>query len=908
MAALTRRRVARLTAAAVAAAFLASLVRKVQKYPFIKRALVLLVRLAWERLTRGRDARAAGFVLNEDDVTTTWLDRELKRKFGADKVVVRKLVRRERMGDDMGNASSMFRLTIDYALNNAELPKVMILKTPRDEVASRLAFTPTRMNEMEARFYQDVEPKLDTTHSGVHVPRGIAARFNDDGHFYVLMSDVSCERVRFQTEKDAICDIDTARCIAEGLASFHGPFLGLPASSGLESIIRLDDPVLNMTTQFAHAGWGPCVSKSGQSMSDDLVKRGPQLIMLAQRLNDYMTGGRDGAPATLVHGDSHLANAYFVTSDDASTRILGLYDFQLLRCGNGAIDLASFFAGSAETDFLCEHLDEILRMYLERIHALQDRLTPRDSQSALTELEVLHRDFRLALGLVFCWNVAAGLAIAFDTEAAEGYKKYFFRICAAVDRLGVIDTALAHFGGRELGRNGYRGPEPAWDVPPLQKVLPNADDPAHDLLGYKAFRAQLATLKPGWWNKMKHELKFRLLKRITSSRKGYHGQKTTDLEDAYLEGHHPVDWAKGKPEVETSAFDSFYLSSFAPYEQTGAPSMGLRVCKRPRDEDGEAWIIIKVPGVAIFTWADHPATHGCVVFDTEDSVTVTSKDGKSELRLMCETPMQQWRATFSGKLRNTKTDALVDSFFDVTWTKDMDMFSFGTDVSPGLTARALALETLSREWGDELKAAHQEHFELYGTVKGSLNIGSERYDVHGRGMRDRAFGIRDWGYMQRYLANYFWTGSMESSRLYNVTMASLPVLSNGKFGFVCPPGASRGAPITALSGNFAEIGADGKPSKELWLSFQCDEITYTMKVFVDEGDTVVLNMGPNRQFVNFRFASFEVSWIDPSTGNIMTEKGYGGSEFGYRFADYEPTRPKLSDLSHLPVGQHGKSS
>lgn len=136
-------------------------------------------------------------------------------------------------------------------------------------------------------------------------------------------------------------------------------------------------------------------------------------------------------------------------------------------------------------------------------------------------------------------------------------------------------------------------------------------------------------------------------------------------------------------------------------------------------------------------------------------------------------------------------------------------------------------------------------------------------------------------------------------------MASLPTLSNAKFGFVEDAGAgvdSVARAIDHLSGKFEELCADGIPPRELMLSFVCSHgTTYTMRLTVAPGDTVGLNMGPNRMFVNLRFARYEVWWTDPSTGTVRREVGRGASEFGYRFKDYQAHRPTKADSKLRPI-------
>ena len=329
--------------------------------------------------------------------------------------------------------------------------------------------------------------------------------------------------------------------------------------------------------------------------------------------------------------------------------------------------------------------------------------------TVLYALEDLKHDFRIALGLLFCWNVAAGLAVPFNTDAAAHYDEYFSRICHAVHDLDIINYALVWVGGcqanaqkrlMQSGIHALRGGSPAWDVPPVLKVVPN-DDLPHQKHGYETYKAEYRFLKEGLKYRLIHALKYRFMLRMTSSRAGHHGQKTTGsktfevihyvsrkivipnncfiVPDGDLEGHHPVDYAKGTP-VEASAFDSYYISAFAPFTES-SPSCALRICKRADDDRGEVWLIIKT-AEGIFTWADHPATVCRVVYEGERSITATSLDGRSTMKFTCVQPMKAWKAAFRGQLRASSSGEMIDASFDLKWTRAMKTFSFGTDVSP----------------------------------------------------------------------------------------------------------------------------------------------------------------------------------------------------------------------------------
>ena len=431
-------------------------------------------------------------------------------------------------------------------------------------------------------------------------------------------------------------------------------------------------------------------------------------------------------------------------------------------------------------------------------------------------------------------------------------------------------------------------------------------------LGINLHLASITQPKLGLFNKLMFYLKYRFILHKTTSRKGYHGGKTTDIPRATLEGHHAVIQAEGQSN-QANAFDSYYLSTFAswgddplsenePREGEDSPSLALRWCRRFNDDEGEVWLAVRLPyNYGVLVWPSHPDSQACCVEAGEDTVVCKTLRGqkKAKLSLTCVKPMQEWRAHFEGHLLHQQSGEMVKVQFDVTWTKRMEMFSFGTHVSPQMTSKAIALETFSRDFFKELQSTHQEHYEQFGVSVGHLTITDPTFtispqkvtsfDVHGLGMRDRAFGMRDWGYMQRYISSYFWVGDYETGPRFNVTFASLPTLSNAKFGFVdFPDQPGPAVPIEGISGDFANIAPDGIPPKHLELGFRCNDTVYHMAMDIDEDDHVGLSMGPERMWVNFRFARFTVSWVDPKTGKYHSQKGHGGSEFGYRYEGVVP--------------------
>lgn len=149
---------------------------RVRNNVFIRRSLYTLLRVIVERLTGGAGARRNGFILSKNDITREWLEDALRNTHPDARV---RSVNARVMGDDMGNASEMYQLRIEYD-GVVDLPNVMVLKTPRNDLMNRIPFTATRMTEMEARFYEHVEKTVRDLDQ-VHVPTSYASKASCSG-------------------------------------------------------------------------------------------------------------------------------------------------------------------------------------------------------------------------------------------------------------------------------------------------------------------------------------------------------------------------------------------------------------------------------------------------------------------------------------------------------------------------------------------------------------------------------------------------------------------------------------------------------------------------------------------------------------------------------------------------------
>lgn len=853
--------------------------------------------------------KRAGFPCTDSDITAQWLSAALEPRYPGTKAAT---VRTEPFGDDMGNSSRMYRLTLDYARNPHELPPRMVLKMAKAETISRVAFAAPRMLEMEARFFAELEPEItqdERLAERLGVPRGFAARYrHQGGNFFVLMEDLSDrnggEGVRFRREREPLATWAEAEAGVRALAAFHARFWGSPrlAPRGdLSWIIHQRSPLLSTNVPFMRLGWPRFIKRIGDRIPADVRQRGALLVPISQRIHDALAsggsfggfGGGGGAPDTVVHGDFHLENAYFSPAVDAETTDpWGIYDLQMMRIGKGAIDLACLVAGSVDIEALGggEAERALVQTYVDAVREAV-HTGAGGTWAPGYERDAAWHDYKLGVALHLVWNASAALALPFDTEAHHDYDEYIARICQSLDRNDGINYALGVLGDTTDAEG--RSPTPPWgappNLPPVKRQRPG-EAPGHDQ-GLTFHEPRFTDRPAGRLGAVRHGAKRAGLRWLVR-RNAHHGQGLS-VDAAALEEAHSLQWAEGTPSAEV-AFDSYYLSAFSADYEAG-PHLALRWGRRLRPSTGEIWCALWVPDEGMLWWGDggdtarHPHVT-CPVME-DGPRAVVARSGANTFRLAMDEPMQRWTADGRAKLWSPKRGEAVDAEIDLTWTALSAPFSFGSDLDPGLTADALAVEPLSKAFFDELKASHQEHFEQFGAVTGTIRVAGMDHPIQARGMRDRAWGARDWGYMQAYSANYFRAGD----RHLNFTYASLPTMTNHRSGFVHIPN-SRGLgscfPVTQVSADFWDLlgPTSGVPPRDFTVAVRAGGVLYTIRVVISAGRTVGFDMGPGAMFVNLRFARCEVAWVDPVTSEPRSADGVGISEFGHRVAGYRPYR------------------
>jgi hypothetical protein len=210
------------------------------------------------------------------------------------------------------------------------------------------------LGRVERHFYCDVRPGL-----AIEAPALIAVDADPaTQRFVIVLEDLVARGARFT---DAVTGMTLAEAgaMVDTLAVLHGAFwesprLSRPGPGGLSWIApNSRDPQL------------PVIQRALVAAGRKLARRGSDLAPPVGRriLERYLAVADelDAGPHTVLHGDPHPGNTYFV--GDAG----GLLDWQVVRRGNGVRDLTYMLVLGLEPDERRRHTGELLDRYRQRL-------------------------------------------------------------------------------------------------------------------------------------------------------------------------------------------------------------------------------------------------------------------------------------------------------------------------------------------------------------------------------------------------------------------------------------------------------------------------------------------------------------------------------------------------------------
>lgn len=254
-----------------------------------------------------------------------------------------------------GSASRM-RLTVDYVAGaDHGLPTAMFLKRN----LPRFNF-PAEMYSTEVRIYRDVLPGLAIEKPEVYAVDAA----DDDITFTILMEDLGARpgaRLGIVTEPTTPDEVDG---VLATLACLHANWWGGPRLDAEASWLTpaSSNPPMRFWSEI-----GPRLSRKHRSRGHRAGMADPARWPEDRIWTAFaaLIAALDTGPHTLLHGDVHAGNVFYVDGNRG-----GLLDWQLSLRGNWSLDVAYILSTALTSDQRATHERDLLRGYLDRLKAL----------------------------------------------------------------------------------------------------------------------------------------------------------------------------------------------------------------------------------------------------------------------------------------------------------------------------------------------------------------------------------------------------------------------------------------------------------------------------------------------------------------------------------------------------------
>jgi len=259
-----------------------------------------------------------------DDLTAAWAGRVLAARAPGVRVT-----RCEALSLDVGTTTRV-RLAVAHD-GPAELPRRWFVKLPSASWKARAITALPRLPQTEVRFYDEVADGLPVAR-----PDALAAASRFGRGFTLALGDVTDAGARAGRPEEAL-SAEQAAAVVALLARLHAARWEDPRLE--RDLAWLAGPVRRLEDTLGTALAVPLMRRGLDRAGDAVPRalRAPALRYARRRRHAMRVLG--SGPRTLVHHDCHPGNLYW---DDAGGP--GLLDWQLVRIGDGAGDVAYLLA------------------------------------------------------------------------------------------------------------------------------------------------------------------------------------------------------------------------------------------------------------------------------------------------------------------------------------------------------------------------------------------------------------------------------------------------------------------------------------------------------------------------------------------------------------------------------------
>ena len=283
------------------------------------------------------------FPISPERMTASWLESALGVGIAGVDI--------EPIGEGAGFAGSVYRVRPDYRDSDTGLPETLIWKTVSGDERTRGFLTTLGVYEREARFYAQLADGLEIA------PRSYFSQFDaEEGTFCLIIEDVSYMRAGDQVQG---CAFEEALSVVREAAWLHSAFWAERVDERPEWIPTFDGGS-GYFARMHSVAWRQ-LARTMEGIPEGLVEAaqriGPRVSDVKARLSR--------PPLTLTHGDLRLDNLFF--GGGANADGIKLIDWQAIRMGRGAYDLAYFLSTSVPADMRNLRQDELIEAYVETL-------------------------------------------------------------------------------------------------------------------------------------------------------------------------------------------------------------------------------------------------------------------------------------------------------------------------------------------------------------------------------------------------------------------------------------------------------------------------------------------------------------------------------------------------------------
>ncbi len=280
-----------------------------------------------------------------NEITPEWLTDALRSEGVISQANV-KSVEVENMAAASGQVA---RLSIRYDFAEENAPHSAIIKLPAENPLWRSEDFAGGYYQSEVKFYQELADS-----AGLTVPRHYFSALDVKNEDYVLLLQ-EVASVEFSDDSKGR-SISRAKLILERLAEFHARWWNISRLEQLDWLPRFSERS-GYFEKYCVNYWESFIELAGKKLNPKVRELGDRLGLEVHGIMDKLSAG----PVTLVHGDLHMHNILFSSSNDDSQFVV--IDWQFATCGRGAIDVAYFIYRTLDVEDRRRYEADLLHSY-----------------------------------------------------------------------------------------------------------------------------------------------------------------------------------------------------------------------------------------------------------------------------------------------------------------------------------------------------------------------------------------------------------------------------------------------------------------------------------------------------------------------------------------------------------------